>query len=556
MGLEGDRSPQLQQGGNQTPPLQQQQQYNQGLPYVQPNYTNNNNNAGSQQGYQGNPYQQPAYYQPAPHEQQQQQYNQQPYVVPQQQPNPVYGLQQPWDQQNQQQQQYQQNDNQPLLQPIFIPPQTYVYNETCEKFPDGPKYQDILYTVLFVIHLLALVLVYFVSLSRPVINESFVGGDSQNYPLLAFVGISALISVIYLFGWLHIARRHAVGLIKATFIINIIITIILCIVAFVTGNWFMGALLIFVALICFIFFISLIKRIDFTAALLTSSIELLDRFPACYRVGFASLVVNFIWLILWGLAVTRMSYTFTDTSFNILFVFMVFSFYWVTNVIKNVVHCTISGLFASWYFLDGSVGMPPSPTAKSFKRAITTSFGSICFGSLLLAIVSTLRYIAQSLQSSKNGIVQLVGCLLNCILSLFESVLQLFNVYAYTQVAIYGKSYCDAARSTMDLVKNRGADLIVNDNFISTALSISILLGAVLAGIVGFIISLAVSSAPAISWLMIFCISFSFIMIVMEVIYSGVVTTVVCFLMEPNILAQSKPDIYRLYTTTYNKLIL
>lgn len=60
---------------------------------------------------------------------------------------------------------------------------------------------------------------------------------------------------------------------------------------------------------------------------------------------------------------------------------------WIINsyceVIKNVVHVTASGLMATWYFLSG-VGMPRNPTSLAFKRATTTSFGSICLGSLLV----------------------------------------------------------------------------------------------------------------------------------------------------------------------------
>ena len=51
------------------------------------------------------------------------------------------------------------------------------------------------------------------------------------------------------------------------------------------------------------------------------------------------------------------------------------------SVAKNVVHVTTSGLYATWYFLSSA--LPSNPTTKAFKRAITTSFGSLCLGSLL-----------------------------------------------------------------------------------------------------------------------------------------------------------------------------
>lgn len=63
------------------------------------------------------------------------------------------------------------------------------------------------------------------------------------------------------------------------------------------------------------------------------------------------------------------------------------SLYWGQQVLVNVLACTTSGTVASWWYGkqgDGIVG-------GAFKRSMTTSFGSICFGSLLVAVVSALR---------------------------------------------------------------------------------------------------------------------------------------------------------------------
>ncbi len=94
------------------------------------------------------------------------------------------------------------------------------------------------------------------------------------------------------------------------------------------------------------------------------------------------------------------------------------------TVIKNVVHVTASGLYATWYFMSG-LGMPSNPTQKAFKRAVTTSFGSICLGSLLVAILKTLRQIVDSARRNNNNI---LFCLLSCILSCLDSLLRYFSI--------------------------------------------------------------------------------------------------------------------------------
>jgi hypothetical protein len=139
-------------------------------------------------------------------------------------------------------------------------------------------------------------------------------------------------------------------------------------------------------------------------------------------------------------------------------------------VIKNVVHVTAAGVFASWYFLHGTVGVPPNPTLGSFKRATTTSFGSICFGSLIVALLRTLRMIFRSFrQNSDNIAIVILAFIGECIVACLDQLLEYFNQYAYAQIAIYGKSYCRAAKDTWHLVHSHGIQAIINDNIIGTS---------------------------------------------------------------------------------------
>jgi Plasma-membrane choline transporter len=56
---------------------------------------------------------------------------------------------------------------------------------------------------------------------------------------------------------------------------------------------------------------------------------------------------------------------------------------------------------------------------------MTTSFGSICFGSLLVAIIQALRTIAQEAQN--NGDAQIFACIAQCILGCLASIIEYFN---------------------------------------------------------------------------------------------------------------------------------
>jgi hypothetical protein len=176
-------------------------------------------------------------------------------------------------------------------------------------------------------------------------------------------------------------------------------------------------------------------------------------------------------------------------EFYAVAIFSIFYFYWAAQVIKNSAHLTLCGLFATYYFMGVSNGQTvevpvKNPTLKSAKRAMTTSFGSNCYGSLLIAIISTLRSIAQQAKNdaASDGNIGLAICLccLQCILSLIEDILEYFNTYAFAQVAIYGKDYCTAGKDTWQLFKSKGIDAIINDQLIGSVLGIGgLLVGAI-----------------------------------------------------------------------------
>jgi len=70
------------------------------------------------------------------------------------------------------------------------------------------------------------------------------------------------------------------------------------------------------------------------------------------------------------------------------------SLFWTGAVLCNTVHVIVSGMV----FLvlihggQGTASMPPNSLMKYLRYAVTTSFGSICYGSLFTAAIRTLRW--------------------------------------------------------------------------------------------------------------------------------------------------------------------
>ncbi len=158
-----------------------------------------------------------------------------------------------------------------------------------------------------------------------------------------------------------------------------------------------------------------------------------------------------------------------------LIVFITFSGYWISEVIKNVIHTTICGTYGAVYYAANPQSVVRHPAAGAFKRSMTYSFGSISLGSLLVAIVQFLKQAAaygrQAEASEGNTIMSFVFCFLQCFIGILEWAAEFFNHYAYTEIALFGKAYIPAAKDTWHLIKDRGIDAMINDCLIDSILT-------------------------------------------------------------------------------------
>lgn len=163
----------------------------------------------------------------------------------------------------------------------------------------------------------------------------------------------------------------------------------------------------------------------------------------------------------------------------------------------------------------------------------------------------------QSRRSDHNGAAILLACA-ECIVGCIEGALEFLNVYAYTQVAMYGKSYCDAAHATWELVKSRGVDLIINDDLVGSVLGLASLFVAVAAAAVTaacawvwapsapssvFVVAAVVGGLAAL--LQFSCLA--------TVIASGTATTFVAIALDPGALKRTKPAMWAAVVSTYHE---
>ncbi|KPI84535.1 hypothetical protein ABL78_6420 [Leptomonas seymouri] len=282
-------------------------------------------------------------------------------------------------------------------------------------------------------------------------------------------------------------------------------------------------------------------RIPFTAAMLAATVAVLRQHKSLFVISFCSALVSWLALAAFALcvmpSVLRLASGWGGGSDTAYPFFALFSLFWVQEVMSALVHVTVCGVMATWYFA-GEGHMPDFPVKRSFQRAATTTLGSVCFGSLVTAIVSLLHFLVDCLRSGsdENGF---WACLMDCLVGCIEDLVRYFNNYAFVHVAIYGCSYMDAARETWELVGQCAFSAIFNDSLVSQVVVMMTLISAALVAVVTGIVTW---SAPAAT------VMFAMTWVVCSIFYSPItscVTTLfVCFAEVPVGLQLSFPELY------------
>lgn len=112
-----------------------------------------------------------------------------------------------------------------------------------------------------------------------------------------------------------------------------------------------------------------------------------------------------------------------------LIVFITFAGYWITEWLKNTIHSIVAGVYGSWFFCAGKPGgMPTGATRGATRRALTYSFGSISFGSLVVALINMVRQavsVAQQTEAQQGNLCGSIAfCILGCIVGLIDWAVQ------------------------------------------------------------------------------------------------------------------------------------
>ena len=349
--------------------------------------------------------------------------------------------------------------------------------------------------------------------------------EAKTYGRLAF---AVFLAVVIGIGMLCLMRAVP----RETIIVSNIVMAILYFAAagfFIIKKVYVAAVLFAVCALIGLLFLALAwKRIPFAAMCLQMSSHVVLNYWGTLITAMITLFIHAAFIVTWLFSARNLDRF--ETSNPLLWA-LILILYWGTEVFRNVVHVTTSGVTSDWFFSLGGPGTPAEfqgarresgVTLGAAKRAAVWSLGSICFGSLIVAIIRTVRTVLR-LSMRHGGIIK---CLVLCLLACIESLMRYFNDYAFVQVAMFGKPYITAAKDTWTLVKNgTGWDAIINDSLVDWVFSMMTINGGVLVGFASYFVG-----GKSWSWFFVgLIIGFIVVSIVMRQVYSGVMTVFIGF---------------------------
>jgi len=226
------------------------------------------------------------------------------------------------------------------------------------------------------------------------------------------------------------------------------------------------------------------------------------------------------------------------------------------DVLANVAHVTTCGVTAVWWFNKDAMA---NATWNSYRYATTKGLGSICFGSLLVSIVQTIRAIVKSQSRGYSCI----ACICKLCLACLEWILRYFTAYVFVQVAIYGVGFWDAAKNTYQLFSSKGIDAIINDDLSRMVLVTGALVGGIICGItggfMGYGLFLVYTSDVAVITAVIFAIvglyiGYFFTLEFMFAVGSAIKAIFVCWAEDPQALSRTHPVCYQLMNKAWKKV--
>ncbi|KAJ9111755.1 hypothetical protein QFC22_006414 [Naganishia vaughanmartiniae] len=289
--------------------------------------------------------------------------------------------------------------------------------KTGQRFRPKKRFNDPIFAILFIACFIG-----FVALSAIVIRQFVkyggggggfgdIGGTSAtlDYHTVYLLLVASGLALVLAFVWLMIVRQFTKVIMEITLALSVVFNIGVCVCKSPSPP---------TAEIP-----PAETRIPLARILFQTTVDVSKHHPSVYFVTVLGLVVQTAWSVWYSFTCIAIYVTYTPNSpacatnscssgkvAGLIF-FATFVYIWVSQVIANVILCTLAGgVYGGWYYSgprfassNAAGGVPAKANLKSFVRAITSSLGSIALGSLIVTILELLRTIMQVVAQNERN---------------------------------------------------------------------------------------------------------------------------------------------------------
>uniref|UniRef100_A0A7I4C734 Choline transporter-like protein n=1 Tax=Physcomitrium patens TaxID=3218 RepID=A0A7I4C734_PHYPA len=355
----------------------------------------------------------------------------------------------------------------------------------------------------------------------------------------------------FAFIWQSLIRAHPLPMIKICLCLGAVSTGLLGIILLSTGTAKGLIGLLFVAFALFQgLYVHLVRhRMEFAGIMLRRALLTVHEYKSLYVISMWTVFLAMFWLAIWIFGVSG-ALSFQHGGYYVAL--LVISLAWSMEVLRNTVNVTVASVIGTYYYEMGN--MPHLPVLRSYQRAWTLSFGSVCLGSIFVTPVTTLHAIAKRLANEQGANEFLFSCV-NCFLGVLEFFIKHFNKWAFVGVGLHGKSFVRSAKETWILFKEQETMLLVNDDLSGAVLLTGCIIGGVVTALVGGCWTFATHRNLTVGVSIVsFLLGFFVTYLTMVVSESAVAAYFVCFSEDPRVLAKHDPALAQYMTRRNDQL--
>lgn len=162
------------------------------------------------------------------------------------------------------------------------------------------------------------------------------------------------------------------------------------------------------------------------------------------------------------------SFTYTEEQW-VYIIFYVFMMLWINDFCTAMSQYVIANAATKWYFTEHSGGMKLAPSCllcRGYFNGWVYHFGSLAFGSLLIALLRPIRIVVMALVYAEDLVDNAAcGCVTKCCLccvECFNSFLVHLSKNAYIDISITSKNFCAAGTNAAELLARQSKTLIAS----------------------------------------------------------------------------------------------